>query len=354
MWITNLLLNGRLCSIEILDGRIASIVKGAHDGIDCGGLTVIPGLIDVHTHGYMGRDTMDGDFEGLCRLYAEIGTTSFLPTTMTLPEKALSRVCNESVERHSGANILGIHLEGPFINADTAGAQAPQYIRPPSVEEFRTYKNVAMITVAPEVCGALEFIREVSGDTVVSIGHTACDYECATRAIDLGARCLTHTFNAMTPFHHRKPGPIGAAAERHIYAQIIGDGHHVAAATLLMAYRIFGPERLILISDSIAPAGLPDGEYTSGSLSVSARDGKLYLSGTDTIAGSGSTLLEIVKYAISIGIPQNDAVRMASETPAEMLGVNKGKIAVGYDADLLLVDGELNLKHVLIGGEFFK
>ena len=173
-------------------------------------------------------------------------------------------------------------------------------------------------------------------------------------AFDAGANCLTHTFNAMPPMLHRAPGPIGAACERGMYAQLICDGFHVQRGAVLTAYRMFGPERLTLISDSIRPAGLPDGMADSGGLAVRIENKKILLADAPTIAGCYNCLFENIKCAISFGIPFADAVRMATETPAALLGVNKGRVAVSYDADLLLVTPDFDLKGVVIDGEFYR
>ena len=349
MIIYNAEIKGSLKSIVIKNGIIADISDNVKKGdINADGNRVIPGLIDVHTHGCVGLDTMDADFEPMCRFYAEHGTTSFLPTTMTMDYDALKRVTNAKTD-FKGANILGFHFEGPYISPKHKGAQNEKYIKNPSVEDFKQFKNVQMITLAPELQGAMEFIKAVTPDCVVSIGHTDCDYETALNAIENGASCLTHTYNAMPSFHHRNPGPIGAAFEKHIYAQLICDGLHISKPTVLATYKMFGADRLTLISDSIRCAGLPDGEYESGGLKVFLKEGAARLA-DGTIAGSSATLLDCVKTAISFGIPFDDAVKMASETPANMLGIKKGRIEKGYDADLLIVDKELGIKTVVIGG----
>lgn len=352
MWINNALLNGKKVNIEVQNGKITSITeKSAPKDFDAHGLEVFAGLIDVHTHGCAGMDTMDASFEPMCRFYAEHGTTAFLPTTMTMPPEALRRV-TEAPAKFAGAQILGFHLEGPYISPLKKGAQNEKYIKLPDYDEFKSFNNVKMITVAPEVQGSIDFIKRASVDCVVSIGHTCADYDQADAAIKAGASCLTHTFNAMPPMLHRDMGPIGAGFMNRIYAQLICDGFHVSKAAVLALYKLFGADRLTLISDSIRPAGLPDGEYESGGLSVTLKDGAARLH-DGTIAGSSAMLFDCVKQAIRFGIPKEDAFRMASATPAEMLGVSKGKIEVGFDADIILVDQELNLKNVIIGGELF-
>lgn len=351
MILKNAFFGGKTLDIVITDGKISALTDRADgDGIDAAGKRVIPGLIDVHSHGCIGMDTMDADFKEMCRFYAAHGTTSWLPTTMTMGYDDLNRVCHAETD-FDGTQILGFHFEGPYISPKYKGAQNEKYIKNPSVEDFRQFERVKMITVAPELAGSEEFIRAVTPDCIVSIGHTDCDYETALHAIEWGANCLTHTYNAMPPLHHRKPGPIGAAIEKGAYAQLICDGFHVAKPVVLSTYRTFGPERVVLISDSIRPAGLPEGVYESGGLTVYLKDGAARLQ-DGTIAGSSATLWDCVKKAVEFGIPFDDAVRMASQTPAELLGVKKGKIEVGYDADLLILNGD-EIETVIIGGKIF-
>ncbi|MBQ7726025.1 MAG: N-acetylglucosamine-6-phosphate deacetylase [Clostridia bacterium] len=353
MILKNALVGGKRQHIVLENGVIREVTaRPVGRGEDLAGKRVIPGLIDIHTHGCIGLDTMDADFEKMCSFYASRGTTSWLPTTMTMAHEALLRVCDAKTD-FPGAQILGFHLEGPYISEQQKGAQNQTYIRHPSLEEFRQYQHVKMITLAPELPGSMDFIKAVGGDCVVSIGHTACDYETAKTAIESGARCLTHLYNAMPPFHHRAPGPIGAAFEKHIYAQLIGDGFHIAKPAVLAAWRLFGSDRLILISDSIRPAGLADGEYEAGGLSVTLKDGAVRLS-DGTIAGSIATLWDCVKTVTSFGVPFEEAVKMASETPADLLGVKKGRIEPGYDADLLIVNDQTEIETVIIGGNVLK
>lgn len=353
MIIYNAEINGELKTVKLDGGKIVSVEPDTGRGdIDAGGNLLLPGLIDVHTHGCIGMDTMDADFEPMCRFYAEHGTTSFLPTTMTMGYDALERVTKAKTD-FPGAEILGFHFEGPYISEKHKGAQNPAYIKKPSAAEFSRFKNVKMVTIAPESEGSAEFIRAVTPECIVSIGHTDCTYETALEAIENGASCLTHTYNAMPPFHHRNPGPIGAAFEKHIYAQIICDGFHISKPVVLATYKMFGADRMVLISDSIRSAGLPDGEYESGGLRVFLKNGAARLA-DGTIAGSSATLLDCVKKAVAFGIPLDDAVRMASRTPAELLGVKKGRIAPGYDADLLITDRKLNIKTVITAGKVFR
>ncbi len=199
----------------------------------------------------------------------------------------------------------------------------------------------------------MEFIRRITSEGVIAtLGHTDADYNTAIEAIEAGADCLTHTFNCMQPIHHRKPGPIGAAAEKKIFAEIICDGIHIHKASILLALSLFGSDRLMLVSDSIRPAGFPEGTVSeSGGIAVKVRDGAVYLDGTDTLAGSGSTLFRCVKCATKMGIDFKEAVKMATETPAKHLGLKKGQIKEGYDADLLILNQDMEIDDVFILGE---
>lgn len=353
MIIYNAKIQEELKSIVIKDGKIEKICDNLGNGdIDAEFNRVIPGLIDVHIHGCFGKDTMDGDFKEISMALAERGTTSYLATTMTDSYENMLLVSKSNTDC-SGAEILGFHFEGPYLSVHHKGAMNEKYIKNPSLDEFRTFKNVKMITVAPEIDGAIDFIKEVSSECVVSLGHTVCDYNTAISAIEAGAICLTHTFNAMSPLLHRNPGPIGAAFEKHIYAQLIGDGFHVQKPLVLAMYKLFGADRIVLISDTIRSAGMPDGEYESGGQKVILKDGIAKLE-SGTIAGAFMFLFDAFKNVVSMGVPFEDALRSATQTPAEMLGVKKGKIEVGYDADLLIIDKDINLKKVIIGGKIYK
>ena len=351
MKITNARLECGICTIELRDGLITDVRPGVEAGadLDAGGNSVLPGLIDLHFHGAMGVDALDGNLEPLCRWQAERGITGFLPTLSTAPMEQMARVASAPKPKN-GAEILGFHLEGPFLAPAKKGAQNGDWIRLPDLAALSQVPDVKMLTLAPELPGAMELIQNC--DCVVSLGHTACDYETAVAAIEAGANCLTHTFNAMPPMLHRDPGPIGAAVEKGIYAQLICDGFHVHRAAVLAAYRMFGPEKLVLISDCIAPAGLPEGKAVSGGLTVEIRNGELRLE-DGTIAGSCASLWDCMEQAVAFGIPYWDAVTMATKTPAKLMGLNKGQIAPGFDADLVITDGQGRPATVIIGGNIF-
>ena len=337
--------NGKITDIRVENGKFAEIGKIKENGIDLQGKTVIPGLIDIHTHGAMGIDTMDGkDIEKISEYLFKNGITSWLPTTMTVSMEDIKRV-TDTIPDTKGAKILGYHLEGPYISKNRKGAQNEKYIKNPDIAEFEALKNIKMVTLAPELPGSMEFIKNCKA--VVSIGHTDCDYETALEAIKNGAKCLTHTFNAMPPLNHRNPGPIGAAIDENIYVQVICDGLHIHKSIIKMLYRTFGADRMILISDSMRATGLSDGEYEFGGQMIDVKNG-IARTKDGALAGSTSNLMTCVKKAISFGIPKDDAIKMASETPAKLLGIKKGKIEVGYDADFIVVDDEMNVKAVYL------
>ncbi len=355
MILNNCLIAGKLWSLTLENGKIAAISpQPVEGGVDVGGKRVIPGLVDVHTHGMLGYDTMDADFETLCRVYASCGTTSFLPTTMTMGYDDLQKVTDAQID-FAGAKILGFHFEGPYIAASQKGAQDPNNIKNPCFEDLSRFQNIRMITVAPEKEGSEAFIHCASKDIVVSLGHTDCDYETARSAFEWGATCLTHTYNAMPPFHHRAPGPIGAAFDRNMYVQVICDGLHVAPSVMLATYKMFGADRMVMISDSIRSAGLPDGTYEAGGLTIVKQDGVARVVDSGALAGSSSTLWDCVRTAVKCGIPFDDAVQMATATPAQLIGApHKGRIAVGCDADLLIINDQMDIDTVIVRGQVWE
>ena len=347
----NLLINGRITDLVVENGLIASIGKVDEDGIDIGGCEVIPGLVDVHIHGAVGKDTMDGNtLNEISKYLASRGVTSFMPTTMTVGMDDIKAVVNGPIPKTDGAQILGYHLEGPYIAESRRGAQNIEFIRRPDIDEFNTLENIKMVTVAPEVEGGIEFIKKCKA--VVSLGHTDADYDCSLEAIRNGANCLTHTFNAMTPFSHRFPGPVGAAITGDAYVQVICDGVHIHEAVVNMLYRTFGKERMVIISDCMKATGMPDGLYEFGGQTVKVEKALATLL-NGVVAGSTSDLMTGLKKAIEFGIPKDDAIYMATAAPANLIGVNKGRLKVGYDADFVVMDAEFNVLKTVIGGEIY-
>lgn len=330
-------------------------------GIDAHGAYVVPGFIDVHTHGAVGADVSDGDaaaLPGLSEYYARHGVTSFCATTMTLKEPALIRAAEcvrGFVRPEKGAKCAGIHLEGPFISYSKRGAQNPDNLHAPDRDMFDRINEasggmVRLITVAPEIDGALDFIRYASGVCTVSLGHSAASYDQAMAGFDAGARHATHLFNGMEPFHHRKPGLVGAALAAGAEAEIICDGFHIHPAMINAVYKMFG-EKLVIISDSLRCAGMPDGEYELGGLPITMKDGLARLH-DGTIAGSATNLLQELKNVVSYGIPLESAVYAVTAAPARSIGLSDsiGALDVGKCADILVLDEALELKAAFVDG----
>ena len=349
--IKNVRLHGEICDIATDGGKIIEIGRSLPgEGVDFGGAKIYPGLIDTHSHGCIGRDTCEGDLAEMARYYLAHGTTTWYPTTMTVSEEEIIAATEAITEIENGANIPGFHLEGPFINVTYKGAQNEKYIIPPSMELLKKCTAVKKISLAPEVEGSLDFIKECPA--VVSLGHTTTDYDTAMAAFAAGAKCLTHTYNCMSPMHHRNPGPIPAGAESGAYAELICDGVHVHPAMVRLLIKLYGTDRVVLISDSVRPAGLGDGVYDLGGIDITVSDGKAYTPGGN-LAGSTSMLIDCVKCAIRFGIPEEDAVKMATKNPAELMGLTtKGRIEVGCDADFIIVDDDFNLIKAIARGEF--
>ena len=323
---------------------------------------VLPGLVDIHTHGAAGRDWSDGDADGLRPLanhYAEHGVTSFLATTMTLPEAELTAALTVLRDHKSSgsAKCAGVHLEGPFLCCGKRGAQPAEYLHTPDFDMLLRLQDasggmVKVITAAPEIDGALDFIRQASKICTVSLGHTEADYETACLAFDCGASSVTHLFNAMPSLLHRDPGVIGAALTAGASAELIADGLHVHPAAVLAAHRMFG-KKLCLISDSLRAAGMPDGRYTLGGQPIIVQGGRAAL-GNGTLAGSTISVLDGLRNAVRFGVPLEDAVYAATAAPADAAKLDCGRIAVGKAADLVVLGPDLSLRAVYIDGKLFQ
>ncbi len=330
--------------------------------LDAEGCYVIPGLVDIHTHGAMGEDFSDGRGEGLpilSRYYAAHGVTSYLATTMTLQEPVLKKAVEairDFQRPENGAKCAGIHLEGPFLGYQKRGAQAAENLHRPDAEMFARLNEasggqVKMVTVACEEEGGMEFIRRVSPVCTVSLGHSSASYDTAMEGFANGATHATHLFNGMDPIHHRKPGIIGAAFHAGASVELICDGLHIHPEVIRMVHQLYG-ERLNLISDSLRCAGMPDGDYELGGQPITVKNGKATLSGTDTLAGSSISVLDALHNVVKYGLSLPDAVYAATTAPAQAARLTDvGELAVGKKADLLLLDRELRLKAVFIDGK---
>lgn len=357
-------------SIAIKDGLFAEPAENPGKIIDGQGCYAIPGLIDIHFHGCMGYDFCDGTQEALreiARYEASVGVTGMAPATMTLPAEQLEEILSnaaafsaDSGKNPGEAELLGVNMEGPFISKHKKGAQDDTYIIPSDVELFHRFQRAAeglvkFIAVAPEVEGALAFVDRVKDEAVVSLAHANADYDEALAAFQRGASHAVHLFNAMPPFGHREPGVVGAVADsHHVTAELICDGIHIHPSVVRAAFKILGENRIILISDSMRAAGMPDGTYTLGGQAVQVTRGRAVLVSSGALAGSASNLMECMKTSVKeMGIPLETAVACASENPAKRLGEygRRGSITFGKKADLVLLDRDLNVKCVMKDGK---
>ena len=356
-------------AFEVVDGKFGAILPETvpADAVDLGGATVIPGLVEVHSHGCAGADFSDGDYEGLkamAKQYAAWGVTSFAPASMTLPydvlEKAFAtakRLVEENIE---GLSVLrGIQMEGPFFCYAKRGAQNADYLKDPDFEGFKALFDscgglVKIVDVAPELPGAAEFVAKASKLCTVSIAHTDSDYDHAKAAVDAGVTHLTHLYNAMPPIHHRNPGVIPAAVENpNVQAEIIADGYHIHPSSVRLAFTMF-KNRMILVSDSGRCAGKEEGyQFDLGGQMAELRGGVAKLVGTETISCSASNMWACLKNVLSWGIPEEEAIRAATYNPAKALGVQDqvGSIETGKVADFLVCSEGYADKRVFLAGK---
>ena len=356
-------------AFEVKDGLFGEVLPEnvPADAIDLNGATVIPGLVEVHSHGNSGADFSDGDYEGLkamAKFYAQCGATSFAPASMTLPYDVLSKAFgnakklrDEAPEGH--ARIMGIQMEGPFFSYKKRGAQNADYLQEPDFEGFKKLYDEAdglltIVDIAPELPGAVEFVAKAKDLCTVSIAHTDCTYEDARAAVDAGVTHLTHLYNAMPAIHHRTPGAIPAGAENDkVQAEIICDGFHIHPAAVRLAFTMF-KNRMVLVSDSGRCTGQPEGyQFDLGGQMAELRGGVAKLVGTETIACSASDMWKCLRNTISWDVPEEEAVRAASYNPAKALGVHDkiGSIETGKYADFIITDAAYETKRVFIGGK---
>lgn len=332
--------------------------------IDANGGFVSPGLIDIHIHGYLGEDTSDGNADGIFKMANGImknGVTAFCPTTMTVSMDEINnaldtvRSLKEESKTWNGAEILGVNLEGPFINPKKKGAQAETHIKAPDAKFVIDNADIiSLATMAPEMEGGSEAIKEIreNCNVVVSIGHTDASFEETLSGIDAGATHITHLFNAQTPLHHRNPGVVGAALLENVTTELIADTFHVHKGIFELLARVKG-DNLVLITDCTRAGGMPDGEYTLGGQPIFVNGVKCLLE-DGTIAGSVLKLNDAVKnFSANTNWPFWKVISAASLNPAKAIGVDdrKGSIEAGKDADIIITDADFNIVKTIIGGE---
>lgn len=350
-------------NLYIRDRYIAEEAGADEEVVDAEGLYAIPGLIDIHLHGCAGFDFCDGTDAALSAMAAyeaQNGITAFAPASMTLPEETLLQVFRTAVQYsrqdRDGAMFCGINMEGPFFSPEKKGAQNGAYLQKPDLALFHRLQNAAdgrikLVDIAPELEGALPFIKAAAQEVNVSVAHTAADYQTARQAFAVGARHVTHLYNAMPPFSHRAPGVVGAACDAGAAVELICDGVHVHESMIRATWKLFGNDRVVLISDSMRAAGLQDGCYTLGGQEVTVRGSHATLS-DGTIAGSVTNLFDCMRKAVSFGIPLECAVRAATYNPACEIGeeARMGTLSAGKLANVVLLDRALNLRAVYIAG----
>ncbi len=335
------------------------------ESVDMGGAYLLPGLIDIHTHGCFGVDVNAADREGyekISRFAASQGTAGFLCSILTdtveQTERCI-RIAVDAIERPlPGARLLGIHLEGPFLSPQFKGAMPEHLLRQGDAGLFRRYQELARghvlyMTAAPEVPGVLPMIREIAGEVTIAIGHSAATYDEACAAIQAGAKAATHTFNAMRPFHHHEPGIIGAVLESDIYCEAITDGLHLNPATLRLLLKVKGWDRVAAITDSIMAAGLPDGQYKLGVNDVTVKNGDARLTHGDARAGSTLTQARSVKNLLAFtGKPLETITGLLTKNPAALLGLSgQGSLTPGSYADITAVTREGDILATIVRGE---
>ncbi len=355
--------------VVVEDGRIAAVGRGVAQAdigeiIDAEGQIVAPGYIDVHVHGSAGHDAMDATpeaIEGMAKFFATRGVTSFCPTTLTAGAEEIMasvRAVHECQQKPiEGAQPLGVHLEGPYIDADKKGAQPKEHVRAASVgdyKEFFSLGNIKLITFAPEIeenRALIGFARSRGAAAVA--GHSSATYEQMEEAVALGVNHATHTFNQMQGLHHRSPGTVGAVLMlEEIYAEFIADGVHLHPAVVNMIVRLKGPDRAILITDAISGAGMPDGEYELGGQKIVVQEGAVRLA-DGTLAGSCLTMDQAVRNVREFtGRPIEECIRMATLTPARSIGVadRKGSLEPGKDGDLIILTPDLEVRATMVAG----
>jgi N-acetylglucosamine-6-phosphate deacetylase len=368
----------RNASLYIRNGLIDKISPSEKEDInideiiDLQGASIVPGFIDVHVHGGGGYDVMSGkveDIDGMSQFHASKGTTSFLPTTLThdrsTTEKAIKCIVEAMEKGTMGADVIGIHLEGPFLNRVRCGAQNPEYIRPGTKEEMQGYVelskgNVRLMTIAPEQENAMDVIDyAVKQGVTISIGHSDATYEIVQQAVKMGASHVTHLFNGMRPLHHREPGVAGAALMiDDLAVEMICDGIHINKELVSYVFRVKPSKKIVLITDCVEAGGCAEGEYQLGSLPVVLKEGQVRLINEDgtpgSLAGSSLTMDKALRNTIDYtGLSLEQILPTLTINPARQIGVEqrKGSIVIGKDADLVILDDRFQVRATYVKGK---
>lgn len=356
----NIFYNGVFVKASLLIeyGKITDIITdyAESDGIDCEGKYIIPGLVDIHTHGCVGFDfssASSDEIHEMRKYYLKSGITSILAATVSLPDEkivnAVRSIKNASDYQLDEAEILGINIEGPYLSQKKCGAHDITLLKEPDIDFIQSLGDfIKIVNVAPEYGKAMDFIRSFSGK--VSIAHTDCDYETAKEAIGLGADHITHIFNAMNGLHHRTPGVIGAFFDTDAYAELICDSIHVHESLLRLMFNV-KPKNIAVISDSMAATGLRDGEYKLGNLDVTVKNSVATLA-DGTLAGSVMNIYDMMKNLIRIGVAPEKAILAVTQIPAQSVNIaNKtGNIDIGRKADIIITDKDFNIVNILHSG----
>ena len=328
---------------------------------------IVPGYIDIHVHGGGGSDVMDGDYEAINQIaiaHSHFGTTSFLPTTMTMSKdkiiRSLRSICEAVKKGTAGAEILGIHMEGPYINPEKKGAQKEEEIKKISIEEFLEFNQasgnlIRLVTIAPEMPGAIGLIKYLYKQGIIaSVGHSNATYVQTQAGIQAGLSHVTHTFNAMRGLHHREPGVVGAAlTSPELTVEVIADGIHIHPIVLKILTQIKEDEKLVLITDAMRAAGLKEGTYDLAGQEVIVTKGQARLK-DGTLAGSVLTMDKAVKNMVNkVGIQLPKAIQMASFDPAMSIGIDdkKGSLEPGKDADIVILNKNLETELTIVAGK---
>ena len=353
--------------LVVEDGRLGRFTRRRPDCrvVDRTGAWVAPGLVDTHIHGFLGYDVLDGDPEGVNRVSRGLvahGVTSWMPTVLTASVGQMGDACASvaAADDAGGAHVRGIFLEGPFFTERHKGAQNPAYFRDPSVEVFDGWQEraqglVRKIAIAPERAGSVAFTEALVARGVhVALAHSDATYEQAMAAVDAGADVFVHTYNGMSPLHHREPGMVGAAmTSRGTYAEVICDGMHVSPAAVEALVRAKGTDRVVLVTDCLRCGGMPDGDYMLGEFPIVVRDGAAHLRDGGNLAGSILTLDQAVRNVVDWGVATAEqAIRMASEVPARSCGLADacGSLRPGLDADFVVLGRDLTVQETYVSG----